>query len=247
MTKNAGRRSAPPRAVIFDLDGTLVISTIEFMKFRTRLLSYIRDKVTDMSGYSTRETTVTMIARFEEEMMAKGVDGRTISSYLDDIDAFLNEIELENIEKTICVPGAKELLRSLNEKNVKVGILTRGSPEYAERALEIAGLDRFVDATIARNRKSGIRPKPSPESAFALAEMLGVPIEDAIMVGDYSIDFVCAKDAGIRFYGIASDKESRRSLSEAGCKEILSSLDEFKARVGLWGSGSNPFPGRHVE
>ena len=218
---------------MFDLDGTLVISTIGFMKFRTRLISYIKDKVTDLSGYSTRETTVAMIARFEEEMKAKGVDERMIKSYLDDIDAFLNEIELEDIEKTVSVPGAKELLRLLKEKNVKIGILTRGSPEYAERALKIAGLDLFVDAMVARDRKSGIKPKPSPESAFALAERLGVPIEDAIMVGDYSIDFVCARDAGIRFYGIASDKESRRSLSEAGCKEILPSLDVFRVMVGL--------------
>jgi phosphoglycolate phosphatase len=140
---------------------------------------------------------------------------------------------LENIEKTVPVPGAKELLRSLKRRNVKIGILTRGSPEYAERALKIAGLDSFVDAMVARDRKSGIRPKPSPESALALAERLGVPIDDTIMVGDYSIDFVCARDAGIRFHGIASDRESRRSLSEAGCKEILSSLDEFRVRVGL--------------
>jgi phosphoglycolate phosphatase len=233
MIKNTGRRATHPKAIMFDLDDTLVVSTIGFMKFRRRLLSYIKDKVTDMSNYSTRDTTVTMIARFEEEMEKKGVDKRTISSYLDDIDAFLNEIELENIDKTISVPGAKELLKSLKEKNVKVGILTRGSPEYAKRALQIAGLDRFVDAMVARDRRSGIRPKPSPESAFALAERLGVPIEDAIMVGDYSIDFVCARDTGIRFYGIASDIESRKSLSEAGCKEILSSLDELRARIGL--------------
>lgn len=233
MTKNAGRRAASPKAVMFDLDDTLVISTIEFMKFRTRLLSYIRDKVTDLSYYSARETTVTMIARFEEDMKVKGVDEHTIDSYLDDIDTFLNEIELENIEKTVSVSGAKELLRDLKKKKVKIGVLTRGSPDYAEQALKIAGLDRFVDATIARDRKSGIKPKPSPESAFALAERLGVPIDDAIMVGDYSIDFVCARDAGIRFYGIASDRESRKSLSEAGCKEILSSLDEFRAMVGL--------------
>jgi FMN phosphatase YigB (HAD superfamily) len=100
MTKDAGRGAAPPKAVMFDLDDTLVISTIEFKKFRTRLLSYMRDKVTDLSCYSTREATVTMIARFEEEMKAKGVDERTIISYLDDIDAFLNEIELALLQKS---------------------------------------------------------------------------------------------------------------------------------------------------
>jgi len=233
MTKNTGPRTSLPKAIMFDLDDTLVISTIEFMKFRTRLLSYIGDKVTDQSDYGTSETTVTMIDRFEEEMKAKGVNKRTISAYLDDIDAFLNEIELENIERTVPVPGAKEILVSLREKDVKIGILTRGGTEYAERALRIAGLDGYVDAIVARDRKAGITPKPSPESALALAERLGVSIEDTIMVGDYSIDFVCARETGIRFYGIASDRESRKSLSEAGCKEILSSLDEFRVRIGL--------------
>ena len=233
MIKNAKRKAPLPKAVLFDLDGTLVISTIDFMKFRTRLLSYVRDKVADNSGYSTRETTVSMIARFEGEMRAKGIDEHTIDSYLDDIDAFLNEIELENVEETGPVPGAKELLRSLKEKKVKIGILTRGSPEYAKRALKIARLDHFVDAMVARDRNSGIRPKPSPESAFALAERLEVRKEDAIMVGDYSIDYACAENSGIRFYGIASDKESQRSLSEAGCKNILSSLDELRVRIGL--------------
>jgi HAD superfamily hydrolase (TIGR01549 family) len=233
MTKNAKGSLHLPKAVLFDLDGTLVISTIDFMKFRTRLLSYVRDKVADMSGYNIGETTVSMIARFEKEMRAKGIDDCTIDSYLEDIDAFLNEIELENIEGTEPVPGAKELLKLLKDKKVKIGILTRGSPKYAERALKIARLDHFIEAMVARDRNSGIQPKPSAESAFALAEKLGVRIEDAIMVGDYSIDYVCAENSGIRFYGIASDMESHRSLAEAGCKEILSSLDEFRVRIGL--------------
>lgn len=233
MTRNAKRVPPLPKAIMFDLDGTLVISTISFMKFRTMLLTYIRGRVADVSRYSTRDTTVSMIARFEDELKTKGVDENTIDSYLDDIDAFLNEIELENIEKTVPTPGARELLMSLKEKGVKIGILTRGGPEYTERALEISGLDHYVDAIVSRDRRSGIRPKPSRESAFALAERLGVRIEDSIMVGDYSIDFACAKDSGIRFYGIASDMESRRSLSEAGCEDILSSLDEFGERIGL--------------
>lgn len=233
MNKDIKRNPALPKAIIFDLDDTLVHSTIEFMKFREKLLSYIEDKVEDMSGYSMRETTVSMIARFEKEMTKKGLDKRKIETYLDEIDAFLNEVELENIEKTVPIPGAEALLRSLKEKKVKIGVLTRGSPEYAKRALRIAGLDGFIDAIVARDRKSGIKPKPSPESALAIAKMLGVRADEAIMVGDYSIDYICAKDADLKFYGIASDEESRISLKEAGCRNILSGFEELRERIGL--------------
>jgi len=228
------RREAPlPKAIIFDLDGTLVESTIDFMKFRRRLLDYVKEKGADMSMYSIKDTTVAMISRFEQEMRRNRKDERTIDSLLSDIESFLDEIELENIERTEPVVGAIDLLEDLKNQGVKIGVLTRGSPEYARKALDIAGLERFVDATIGRDRKSGIRPKPHPESAFALTEKLGVPIEETIMVGDYSIDFYCARDSNIRFYGIASEPESRESLSEAGCTEILSDLYELRKRIGL--------------
>lgn len=225
MTKLAG---LPFKAVMFDLDGTLIVSTIDFMKFRTRLIEYIREKGADMRGYNVRQTTVSMISKFESELRRRGADEETVRSCLDEIDAFLNEIELENIAETRAAPGAESLLELLKRRGIRIGILTRGSPEYAKKALVIAGLARYIDAIVARDRNSGISPKPDPESAMALAEKLGVTVDESVMVGDFSIDYICARDSGIRFYGIASDDESRRSLIECGCEEILSDLEEFR-------------------
>lgn len=233
MSKDTKNQKLPLKAVMFDLDGTLVISTIGFMKFRTRLLKYIKSKGADMANYSMKETTVSMISKFEREMRERKVDKRTMNAYLDDIDRFLDEIELENIEKTRPVPGAEELLRMLRSRGIKIGILTRGSPKYASRALEIAGLAKYVDAVVSRDRGSGIAPKPHPESARALARKLGVELDEAVMIGDYSIDYLCAKDSGVSFIGIASEEESRRSLIESGCSDIISNLGEFQKRIGL--------------
>lgn len=223
----------PFKAVMFDLDGTLIISSIDFMRFRARLIEYIRAKGADMNNYTMEDTSVSLISRFTEEMKRKGVDTETVDSYLDEIDAFIDEIELDNVEDTLPAPGAGNLLQSLKRAGIKVGILTRGSPTYAERALRISGLAGFIDAMIARDRKSGIPPKPDPRSAFALAKKLGVEIDEAIIVGDFSIDFACAKAAGIRFYGIASDQESMNSLVDCGCDEISSGLSELCKKIGL--------------
>jgi len=222
------------KAVFFDLDGTLVVSTIDFIKFRRKLLDYIRGKGADMSRYSIEETTVSMISRFTEEIEGKELDNDTIERYLDEIEGFLNKIELERIDDTRPADSAERILRSLRDNGVKIGILTRGSPAYAELALEKAGLTEYIDALIARDRKSGIAPKPDPESAKALARKLDVKNKkDIIMVGDFSIDYYCAKDYGIRFYGIAPESESRKSLVECGCADISKNLDEFGKKIGI--------------
>lgn len=227
------RTALPFKAVMFDLDDTLIVSTIDFMKFRVRLMAYLKEMGADMSKYSINETAVSMISKFERELRSMGADDEKIGSSLDEIDSRLNEIELEKIGDTRAAPGAVELLKLLRNEEVRTGVLTRGSPEYARRALKIAGLTDLVDAVIARDRASGIAPKPSPESAFALAKKLGVTVDDSIMVGDFSIDFVCAKDSGMRFFGIASDDESRKSLEGCGCETILTGLDELRMKLGL--------------
>lgn len=223
----------PFKAVMFDLDGTLIESTIDFMRFRARLIGYIEAKGADMSGYGMEDTSVALISKFAKEMRRNGRDAHTVESYLDEIDAFIDEIELDGVEGTRPTPGAEDLLRCLRRDGIKIGVLTRGSPVYAEKALRISGLAGYIDAVVARDRKSGIPPKPDPRSAFALAEKLGVGIEESIIVGDYSIDFTCAKEAKIRFYGIASDDESKRSLVECGCSDVSPDIDALRKKMGV--------------
>jgi len=222
-----------PKAVIFDLDGTLIISSVDFMKFRKKMLEFVKTKGADMADYSLDQKIVSMISKFEAEMRRKKIPEKTIQGYLDDIDAFMNQIELERIDETVAVPGSKRLLKALRKEGVKIGILTRGCPEYAMKALKITGLIDLVDAMIARDRRLNILPKPSPESAFALLKMLDVSKDDALMLGDYSIDCICANAAGIRFFGIVSSDGSREDLDKCGCEEYVSSLNEFGKKIGL--------------
>ena len=230
MRKSSG---LPFKAVLFDLDDTLIVSTIDFMKFRRMLIAYLDRMGANMENYSMGDTTVSMIARFEQELREKATSNEAIDSCLDDIDVLLNEIELEKIGGTKAAPGAEELLGLLRDRGVKIGVLTRGSPEYSKKALEISGLAKYVDAVVARDRRSGIAPKPSAESAIELAKKLGIGLDESVMVGDYSIDFICASNSGVRFYGIASDEESLKSLVGCGCNEIFDDLYKLREEFGL--------------
>ncbi|HDP96727.1 MAG TPA: HAD family hydrolase [Euryarchaeota archaeon] len=228
-----GTNDGVPKAVIFDLDGTLIRSSVDFAKFRSRLIEYMKERGADLSRYDLTGTTVDMIDEFERECGQRGLADGTVRAYLDDIDAVLDEIEMERISETLPVPEAPEVLKYLRAKGVLVGVLTRGCAGYARKAIDIAGLDGLVDAIVARDRKSGIAPKPDPQAAFRLLDMLGTEPEEAVMIGDFSLDFDCARDSGIRFYGIASNENSKKSLKECGCDEIVADLKDFLNRIGV--------------
>jgi len=223
-----------PKAVVFDLDGTLIISSVNFPKFRARLLEFMKEKGADMSQYSKGETTVSMITKFEAEMRGKkGSTEEQIEKYLDEIDSILNEIELERIDETEPVPGVFELLEELRSRGIKIGVLTRGCAEYAEKAIDIAGLSGHLDAVVPRDRGSGVAPKPDPEAALHISLLLKVPLDEMVMVGDHSIDYAGAKNANVRFVGIVSDERSLEDLRECGCPEIIRDLKELLDRLGL--------------
>lgn len=221
------------KAVIFDLDGTLIRSSVNFAKFRSKLIEYMKERGADLSRYNLTGTTVDMIDEFDRECRERGLTEETIQGYLDEIDAILNDIEMERIGETLPMPDALEVLEYLRKKGILVGVLTRGCPSYAQRAIGIAGLDGCIDAVVARDLKSGVAPKPSPKAAFQLLDMLGAGPEEVVMIGDFSIDFDCAKNSGIRFFGIVSNENSKKSLKECGCEEIVSDLKDFLKRIGV--------------
>jgi len=55
----------------------------------------------------------------------------------------------------------------------------------------------YVDAIAARDDVE--ESKPNPEHAFHLLRLLGVSVEEALLVGDHWLDAECASRAGIRF------------------------------------------------
>jgi len=94
-------------------------------------------------------------------------------------------------------PGAKELLRSLKMKGIKIGLVTGrtllSEQMWAElRELSIA---QFFDAVVT----GGEQPrKPAPDGIIACLEKLNVTPGDTVFVGDTKADLIAGKKAGVR-------------------------------------------------
>jgi len=210
------------RAVIFDLDDTLVESTVDFTKFKRLVIQRIGTHGDDSSLYSPDETIVEIVARFEDRMRDRGVDENEIRTMLADLDRIMDGVELERVSETTAINGAVELLSFLREKGMKIGILTRGCEEYALTVLRITGMQTLVDKIECRN--SNTKAKPDPDSYLNLVRMLGVPKEETIFVGDHPMDAQCAANAGVPFMAVQTGDVPEDVLKDAGSVEIFTDV-----------------------
>lgn len=226
----APRVPARLRAVIFDLDDTLVESTVDFGKFKRLVVERIVAWGEPTDVYSLSETVVRIIARFEDRMQAAGLSEAELRARVAELDRIMDRVELERVAETRPVDGAKELLMLLRRKGIRIGVLTRGCREYADTALEATGMAGLVDVVESRNSET--RPKPHPDAYLRLVRALGVGKDDTIFVGDHAIDAHCAGNAGVAFIGVLTGDVPEKTLREAGSAEVFSGVGQMAGWFG---------------
>lgn len=192
------------KAVLFDLDGTL-LDTNELIynsfdkTFKDKLgMELKREEIVDFFG---RPLGDPFKKHAKEEDVA-------------DLVAYYREYN-EAIHDTMCFAfdGVKELLTSLKDKKIKMGIVTSKRAELAIRGMKIAGIYDFMDIIITP--ESTELHKPNPDPALKACSELGIEPNEAIMVGDSHYDIYCGKSAGCKtcavsytFIGMDKLKES---------------------------------------
>ena len=214
------------RAVVFDLDDTLVVSTVNFPKFKGLVIDRIEEFGEDRGLYDPSETIVKILDRFETRMREKGTPEAGIKDMLAELDAIMDAVELERVDETATIPGSRETLQFLRDRGIRVGVLTRGCDAYARKAMSRTGIDGLVDAIESRN--SHTRPKPNPDSYLRLVRTLGVEKDETLFVGDHAIDAQCAANAGVPFIGVMTGDVPEQALFDAGSFAVARDVDELR-------------------
>lgn len=219
-------------AVIFDLDGTLIMSKVDYGEMRRRVSRILMDAGVPGDVLTSSLRIWEIISAGEGVLMGLGMPVEDWKRLVERIDRELNEVELAALETVEPAPHAEEALRSLKGMGLLIGIATRGCRAYANKSLELTGLRGFVDALVARDDVE--HPKPDPRHLLKTVEALGSSPDRVIYVGDTTTDFKMAIDAGINFLGYVGNEEWGRRLREAGCQLLIDDLrDVTKIVAGL--------------
>jgi HAD superfamily hydrolase (TIGR01509 family) len=134
------------------------------------------------------------------------------------------------------LPGARELLTYLTKARVPWAIATSGRLESAQPMLDSLGVPAGVPVV---TRDQVEHAKPDPDLFLAAAGRLGVPVEEAIVVGDSVWDLLAARRAHALGVGVLSGGYGEDELQQAGAyrvyqdpADLLKHLDEVGVREG---------------
>ncbi len=189
------------KAFIFDLDGTLVKSAIDFLRLKQETLQHLRELRVETIDLSEKMKTYEIVSQLRE----REVQGRLELPYslvLAEITSVWDRVELENVDKTERIVGTDEVLRLIRNRGGRVGVITRGCRTYAIEALRRTQLLSFIDIIIGRDDTE--ETKPNPEPLLLVMSILGVGARETIMVGDTIEDALCALRAGVPFVGVST-------------------------------------------
>jgi phosphoglycolate phosphatase len=193
----------PLLGVVFDLDGTLILSNHDFGRMRAEVIR-IAERYGVVPGHlSVRDPIHRIVESARQELANSGAPEGNLFRFEAEYPKRIDAIEAEALPRTVVRPGAAPLLTALTERGFRLGVLTRSSEFFARSALARTGLGPFFP--YLRSRSAPGPQKPSPEALHLLLREMEIPGERALFVGDHLIDAECATRARVRFYGILPD------------------------------------------
>jgi phosphoglycolate phosphatase len=212
-------------AVLFDLDGTLVETNIDFPLMKREMLNLATScgvSVSQLAGLDILAIVDRMAhhIRFKEGAPAADNARRRALS-------ILQEIELRHSKDAKEIPPARELIDYLKCQNIKVGIVTRNCRAASEDSLVRTGL--HPDVLIAREDVG--RAKPAPDQLRMALQYLDVEPERAVMIGDHPMDVAAGNAAGMRTIGLLPAGKEDNYYASVNPDAIARDLREILSAV----------------
>lgn len=218
-----------PRAILFDLDGTLIDSAPDL---RTALNGILAG---DGLGPLGVEAVRDMIGNGIRKLVERGFAacGRSLEQeVLDDREAEMTRsYEANSTAETICYPGVAEALAVARSKGIQLGLVTNKPIAATRSILAHFGIAEAFGAVIGGDE--GIPRKPAPEPLWTAIQRLGVTPEDAVMVGDSAADVAAARAAGMSVI-IVEGGYSRMPVTGLGADKTIASLSDLGAALRQW-------------
>jgi len=209
------------RAVVFDLDGTLVDTASEIAAALNRTLEEL-----GLAGLPP-ETVEAMIGRGVRMLVERAL-ARVEGGALIEVDPAVERFEA-HYAQTVgtdarLFAGVMPGLRRLAEAGMPMGVVTNKPRFFTEMLLRRLEIDAFFGAVVAGD--DGIRRKPHADMLLAACERMGSRPAQSLMVGDSDNDVIAARAAGCPVWCVPYGYNEGRAPETLACDRMVATVDE---------------------
>ncbi len=209
------------KAIIFDLDGTLLNSIEDLADSMNKVLEKYNFPIHDIHDYEM----------FIGNGILNLVKNALPESYRNEKSCMKYFYEMFAVyeqnctNKTVPYDGINDLLNNLTTRNIKIAILSNKAEKLTKKATKELLFDHrfdFVEGMTIEEHK-----KPNPTKALNISNNMGIGPKEIMFVGDSGIDMETATNAGMLGVGVLWGFRSKDELISAGAKHIISNPQEL--------------------
>lgn len=217
--------AARPRAIVFDLDGTLVDTALDLGGALNRLLA----------EYSRPAVTLNDIRHMVGDGAAKLVERGFLATGglplpLPDMTKRFIELYGAGIaDESVAFPGVVETLERCADAGIGLGVCTNKPLGLTRALLDKLDLSRFFAAVAGGD---GPVRKPDPRHILGVLETLRAAPENSLMVGDSTNDVAAARGAGMKVV-VVSFGYTTVPAAQLGGDRLIDHFAELNALLGV--------------
>lgn len=203
------------KAVLFDLDGTLIYSKGVIGKCINETLEHF-----GFEPFDKAELHKLIGMPLRKALSLKTSEVMPLMDYFRELYMTIYK------EETRIYEGMASILSWLKDEGKKTGVVTLKATHVAEEVLKGLNISSYVDAVEGDDDMSEL--KPSPDQITKICKKLEIEPEQTVVIGDTTMDIIAGKNAGCRTIGVLWGAMSMDDLVEAGADFLARSPEELE-------------------
>jgi HAD superfamily hydrolase (TIGR01549 family) len=211
------------RAVVFDIDGTLVDSVALHAEAWRLAFEHFGVHV-------TQHDVAKQIGKGGDQLMPVFLSREQLERFGEELTAYRAQLwKTQFLSRVRAFSGVRALATRLRDSGTKVVLASSAHGDEIETYKRVADIADLVESQTSADDAD--RSKPHPDIFVAALEKAGISARDAVVVGDSPYDAEAAAKIGLRTIGVLSGGFGEGELRAAGCaalyRDVADLLEHF--------------------
>jgi len=203
------------KAIVWDLDGTLIHFKIDYLRARKETLKILKQNGVPKRLITIQDSILDNVAKAKTFFHSINLPQKKIQEIMDEINERVIVVEYDAAIQASPLQGIDEVLTFIKNRSLQQAIYTLNTKKNAEIFLKRAGLLQYFK--IIAGRDSVQNPKPHPDHLIFICNELAIDTDEIIVIGDTHRDIEGALNVGAPSIALLTKISDRQRLQNANC------------------------------